>query len=49
MMQQRASPLRTFLPYSDKRKQVMKVIFLVNEQDLSVITLTSMQYHDLLT
>ena len=39
----------TMLVYSDKRKQVMKVTFLVNEQSLSSFTLMSIQYHDILT
>ena len=37
------------MSYFDKRKQVMKMIFLV-EQNVSVVyTLTSMNYHDVLT
>ena len=35
------------MPYFGKRKQVIKVIFLVNEQICLSFTLTSMQYHDL--
>ena len=34
------------LPYSDKMKQLLKMIFLLNEQNVSVMcTLTSTQYH----
>ena len=40
----------TVLPYSDERKQLLKIKFLANEQNVSVMcTLTSMQYHDVLT
>ena len=30
-------PVKAVLPYFDKRQQVMKVLFLINEQNLSVI------------
>ena len=29
--------MRAFLPYSDKRKQLLKIIFSVNEQNVTVM------------
>ena len=38
------------LPYSDKRKQLSNMTFLINEQNVSVMYIcTSLQYHCVLT
>ena len=41
--------MTTLLPYNDKRKQLLKMTFLINEQNVSVMYIDINAYRDVLT